>query len=142
MKTQPTKQSVAAFLNAIDDGGRRRDCKTVDKIMREVTKCKPVLWGNIIGYDTYTYTRKGSPKEYEFFRTGFSPRKNTLTIYIMPGYTDHQDLLDKLGPHKHSGRSCLYLKSLDDIDLKILKKLIVAGYKDMNKQYPPEKKKK
>ena len=105
--------------------------------MRQITGCKPVMWGgSIVGYDTYTYTRKNSPKEYTFFRTGFSPRKNALTIYIMPGYTNHQALLDRLGPHKHSGRSCLYLKSLEDINLPVLKKLITAGYRDMNKQYP------
>lgn len=134
-KTQPTKQSVSAFLNAIEDLERRKDCKTVAKLMQEITKHKPKMWGtSIVGFGEYHYTYD-SGREGDFLRMGFSPRKAALTIYIMPGYTDYSELLAKLGPYK-KGKSCLYLKRLEDIHMPTLKKLIKAGWKDMLKLYP------
>jgi hypothetical protein len=136
MKTVATKQSVTKFIEAIDDPQRRRDCREVMKIMRRVTGRKPVMWGDsIVGFDRYKYERSNG-KEFEMLRTGFSPRKTALTLYIMPGYSDHSALLKKLGPHK-KGKSCLYLKRLADVDLDVLEALIKAGYEDMNKLYPP-----
>lgn len=137
MKNTKNKLSVAEFIKSIEDPVRRKECKTVLGIMKRVTGCRPAMWGStMVGFDSYTYFRKGSKTPYEYFRTGFSPRKNALTIYIMPGYSDYSALLEKLGPHKTSSGSCLYLKTLDGVDLKTLEKLITAGYKDMNKQYP------
>lgn len=134
-KTQATKQSVSAFLNAIEDPERRKDCKTVAKLMQEITKHKPKMWGtSIVGFGEYHY-KYDSGREGDFLRMGFSPRKAALTIYIMPGYTDYSELLVKLGPYK-KGKSCLYLKKLEDIHMPTLTKLIKAGWKDMLKLYP------
>jgi hypothetical protein len=121
MKTQKNTGSVSTFLNSINDSVRKRDAKTVLKIMKELTGNKPTMWGDsIVGFGSYSYTRS-TGKEYEWFQVGFSPRKNALTLYIMPGYQDFGDLLEKLGPHKH-GKSCLYIKDLNDINLPTLKK--------------------
>ena len=134
-KTQKTKTSVASFLNSIKDEGQRKDAKVLCKLMEVITKQKPKMWGtSIVGFDDYHY-KYDSGREGDFFRTGFSPRKGNLTVYIMPGYQDFGPLLEKLGPHK-LGKSCLYLKRLSDIHLPTLKKLISQGYKDMNKMYP------
>jgi hypothetical protein len=103
--------------------------------MRKITGQKPVLWGDsIVGFDCYRYGRSNG-KQFEFFRTGFSPRKQALTIYIMPGYSDFSAILARLGPHK-TGKSCLYLKRLADVDLAVLEELVRAGYTDMNERYP------
>lgn len=134
-KTVPTKASVTEFINTVTPAERKKDCKAVMKIMREVTGKRPKMWGSsIVGYGTYHY-KYDSGREGDFLATGFSPRKAALTIYIMPGYQNYDPLLKKLGPHK-LGKSCLYLKSLKDIDLKVLKQLIARGYKDLKKMYP------
>ena len=136
MKTVATKASVSKFIDAIDDPGRRRDCKTLVKLMRRVTGKKPVLWGDsMVGFDVFSYGRRNG-QEFEYFRTGFSPRKQALTIYILPGYTDFSTILARLGPHK-TGKSCLYLKRLADVDLAVLEEIVRAGYADMNRRYPP-----
>lgn len=135
-KTKKNNQSVTAFLNAIEDPQKRKDAKTILKLMKEVTKEKPVMWGDsIVGFGTYHY-KYASGQEGDWMITAFSPRKQNLTIYIMPGYNfpGYQDLLDKLGPHK-TGKSCLYIKRLEDIHLPTLKKLIKRGYTDMKKKY-------
>lgn len=136
LKTKKNKQSVTAFLNAIEDPQKRKDAKTILKLMKEVTKEKPVMWGDaIVGFGTYHY-KYASGQEGDWMITAFSPRKTSLTIYIMPGYNfpEYQALLDKLGPHK-TGKSCLYIKRLEDIHLPTLKKLIKLGYTDMKKKY-------
>jgi len=136
MKTVATRKRVADFIASIEDPQRRSECKAVMKMMRRVTGKNAVMWGDsIVGYDRYKYTRANG-REFEFFRTGFSPRKTALTLYIMPGYTDFSALLKKLGPHK-KGKSCLYLKRLSDIDMDVLEELIQAGIDDMNRRYPP-----
>ena len=132
-KTQPTKASVAAFLAAIPDEERRRDCKLVAKIMREATGAKPVLWGtNIVGFGTYRY-RYASGREGDWPVTAFSPRKNDLTLYIMPGFDDNAGLLARLGRHK-TGKSCLYLKRLADVDLAVLQEIIAKSVAAMAKK--------
>ncbi len=134
LKTKKTKQSVSAFLNAIEDEQKRSDAKKLAKLFEEVTGWKGKLWGDsIVGYGDWHYTH-GSGCEGDWMAIGFSPRKGNLSIYIMPGYTDFADILKDLGPHK-LGKSCLYLKRLDDIHLPTLKKLIKAGVKDMKKRY-------
>ena len=134
LKTAPTGASVTEFLNSIDHEERRRDAKRLAKLLRETTGKRPKMWGpSIVGYGKYAY-KYTSGREGEYFRAGFSPRKANLVVYIMPGYTNFSDLLKKLGPHK-IGKSCLYLKRLDDIDLKVLQRLVEAGWRDMEQRY-------
>lgn len=122
-KTQPTKASVAAFLAAIPDEQRRKDCRLVAKLMQDATGAKPVMWGtSIVGFGTYRY-RYASGREGDWPVTAFSPRKNDLVLYIMPGFERYADLLASLGRHK-AGKSCLYLKRLSDVNLDALQQII------------------
>lgn len=122
-KTQPTKASVAAFLAAIPDEQRRKDCRLVAKFMQEATGAKPVMWGtSIVGFGTYRYVY-ASGREGDWPVTAFSPRKNDLVLYIMPGFERYADLLASLGRHK-VGKSCLYLKRLSDVNLDALREII------------------
>jgi hypothetical protein len=135
MKTVATGKSVTEFINSIDDPQRRRECKEIMKLMRRVTGKQPVMWGDsIVGYDRYRYKRANG-REFEMLRTGFSPRKAALTLYVLPGYSDYGAVLKRLGPHKQ-GKSCLYLKRLADVDMEVLEELIRAGYDEMNQRYP------
>ena len=134
-KTQPTKMTVSTFPNAIKDEDRRRDCKTIARLLKEVSGKRPVMWGtSIIGYGQYHY-KYASGREGDSFRIGFAPRKQDITIYIMPGYTDFGHILAKLGKHK-KGKSCLYIKRLSDVNMAVLERLLKAGWKDMQKRYP------
>ena len=133
-KTQPTKASVKDFIASVESEERRKDCLTILEIMQKITGCEPVMWGeSLVGFDTYQY-KYASGRSGEWFCTGFSPRKQNLTLYIMPGYQDYGDILKDLGPHK-IGKCCLYLKNLDNIHLPTLKKLIKQGYKDLKENY-------
>ncbi|MEQ1490928.1 MAG: DUF1801 domain-containing protein [Terricaulis sp.] len=124
-KTKPTKASVAAFLSAIEHEQRRKDAKAVDKIMRDVTGKKPVMWGDaIVGYGSYE-TKSG-----DWPRLGFSPRKANLVLYIMPGFKDAAPILKKLGKHKIGG-SCLYINKLADVDESSLRALVKASWENM-----------
>ena len=123
LKTKQTDESVEAFLNRIPDERRRKDCFLVLKLMKEATKSEPKMWGSsIVGFGPYRYKYE-SGREGEWFMTGFSPRKQNLTLYIMPGLERFGDLLSKLGKHK-IGKSCLYINKLEEIDLSVLKELI------------------
>jgi hypothetical protein len=135
LKTKRTKQSVKAFVDGIDDVQTRKDCRAVMKLMKEVTGAKPEMWGDsMVGYGSYKY-KYASGRGGEWFKTGFSPRKQNLTLYIMPGYQDYPDLMKKLGKHK-KGKSCLYLKRLDDVDPKVLKQLLTRAVKDLDTMFP------
>ena len=134
LKTTKNNQSVTSFLNSIEDPALKRDCKELLKLFKKVTGLKPKMWGSsIVGFGTYIYHRSNGD-EGEFMATGFSPRKSGPTLYIMPGYQDYSALMKKLGPHK-LGKSCLYLKSLEGIDLKVLERLIKTGLKDLKKSH-------
>lgn len=134
LKTKPTKGSVTAFLSSVEDPQRRKDCKQVMALMREVTGKKATLWGDsIIGFGQYHY-RYASGREGDWMVTGLSPRKQNLTVYIMNGFENYQDLLDRLGPHK-TAKSCLYIKKLDQIDLDVLQEVIRRSFKDMQRMY-------
>ncbi len=123
LKTKPTNRSVEQFLKQVADEGRRRDCRKVLQMMKRITKSKPTMWGpSMVGFGKYQY-KYATGREGEWFITGFSPRKPNLTLYIMSGFKGYDTLLKKLGKHK-TGKSCLYIKSLDDVDLKVLEKLI------------------
>lgn len=131
-KTVENKKSVQKFINSLVDKGRKDDCKSLIKLMEKVTKKKAVMWGeSIVGFGRYQY-KYDSGREGDFLALGFSPRKTALTVYILPGYGDFSDLLKQLGPYK-KGSSCLYLKNLDSIDIKVLEKIIKKGYQDLKK---------
>lgn len=129
-KTKPTNESVKDFLNKISDEERRADCFQVAKIMEEITGEKPKMWGpSIVGFGTYHY-KYASGREGDWPVTGFSPRKKDLTVYMMMGFTKHEELMEKLGKHS-SAQSCLYIKRLSDIHIPTLKKLIKLSVKDL-----------
>jgi len=134
-KTIETKESVSKFLNSIENPQRKKDAKSVHKLMKDLTGEKAIMWGkSIVGYGRYHYIYD-SGREGDFMKVGFSPRKNALTLYIMPGFKRYESLMRNLGPHK-AGKSCLYIKNLADIDNKILADLISESYEFMSKKYP------
>jgi len=133
-KTKPNKGSVIEFLNSIEDEQKRKESKKVIKIMKMITSEMPILWGtSIIGFGNYHYKYE-SGREGDYMKVGFSPRKQNLTIYIMNGFKKHEKLMDQLGKYK-TGKSCLYIKTLDDINLEVLEQLIKDSYISMNKKY-------
>ena len=123
IKTQRTKASVAAFLAAIKDPLRRRDAKALAALIRKATGEKPAMWGtSIVGYGQTTYTGSRG-RTVDWFYVGFSPRKAALVLYLMGGLKAHARLLADLGPHKVGG-GCLYLTRFDELDPKVLARLI------------------
>lgn len=123
LKTQPTDASVTAFLDRAAEGQRRADCQVLLEMMREATGAEPVMWGpSLVGFGRYHY-KYASGREGEWLVTGFSPRKQDLTLYIMPGFARYESLMAKLGKHR-TGKSCLYLKRLADVDLDVLRQLV------------------
>lgn len=123
LKTKPTDQSVEKFLNGVTNEKKRQDSKAILELMREVTGEEARMWGDsIIGFGSYHYTYK-SGREGDWFLTGFSPRKQNLTLYIMAGFDEYDELLDKLGKYK-TGKSCLYINKLDDVDTDVLRELV------------------
>jgi hypothetical protein len=133
-KTKPGKQSVTAFINSIDDKQKRADVKKVAAMMRKATGARATMWGSaIVGYGQYHY-QYASGKEGDFMLTGYSPRKQALTVYIIPGFKPFESLLKKLGKYK-TGKSCLYLKRLSDVDESVLERLISESVKHMRNKY-------
>lgn len=134
-KTQQNNTSVKDFLNQVEDDTKRQDAFEILKLMEKVTGEKAKMWGaSMVGFGSFHYKSERSNQGGDWPLTAFSPRKANLTIYIMPGFKDYPELMEKLGKYK-TGSSCLYLKSLKDVDLKILEKLIQAGFKEMKKRY-------
>jgi hypothetical protein len=126
LKTQKTSGSVTAFIATIEDQRQRRDAKKLVAMMREITGTKPAMWGSsIVGFGTYHY-KYASGREGDWPLIGFSPRKQSLTVYCMSGFARQRGLLSKLGKHK-TGVGCLYFKSLDDVDVATLRKLVAAS---------------
>ncbi|WBQ10992.1 DUF1801 domain-containing protein [Hyphomonadaceae bacterium ML37] len=133
-KTQPSDQTVDAFIASMEPDQKREEAHTLDALFRRVTGWNPVMWGPVmIGYGRYHY-RYDTGREGDFLATGFSPRKAKHSIYIMPGYTDYGAILSRIGKHG-MGKSCLYINKLDDIDLDVLAELIDAGVKDLSGKY-------
>jgi hypothetical protein len=127
LKTRPTSASVAEFLNGIAEEGRRKDCQTLVKMMEQATRSKPTMWGpSIIGFGEFRY--QGARGATDWFMAGFSPRKQNLTLYIMTGFQRYPALMARLGKHT-TGKSCLYIKRLADVDLEVLKTLIEESVK-------------
>lgn len=133
LKTKRTNASVSAFLKGIADTARRRDCVTIKRIMEQVTRSKAKMWGSsIVGFGTYKY-RYPNGKMAEWMLTGFSPRKQNLTLYIMAGFGFQKGLMRQLGKHS-TGGSCLYINRLTDVDTKVLQKVIRASVKNMKQR--------
>lgn len=133
-KTKETKESVAAYLNSIEDKRKRADAKKVAAMMRKATGKRAKMWGAaIVGYGSYRYKYE-SGREGDWILVGFSPRKQNLVVYIMPGFDEFPTLMKKLGKYK-TGKSCLYLNKLDDVDHGVLQKLIDQSVKLMRKRY-------
>lgn len=122
-KTNATKSSVDKFINSVKNKNTCTDCNIIINLMKSVTKEDPVMWGpSIIGFGSYHYKYE-SGKEGDMCIAGFSPRKQNLTVYLLPGFEKQTENLKKLRKYK-TGKACLYFKSLNDIDVKILKKMI------------------
>jgi hypothetical protein len=136
-KTRPTQQSVSAFINAIEDKQKRADVRKIGAMMRRATGVRASMWGTaIVGYGHYHY-KYASGREGDFMLTGYSPRKQALSVYIMTGFKPFPTLMKKLGKYK-TGSSCLYIKSLADVDAAILEQLITESVKKMRKTYQSE----
>ncbi len=130
LKTKPTKDSVKDFLARVADEKRRKDCQVVAKLMSEVTGAKPEMWStSIVGFGRYRY-KYASGREGEWMLTGFSPRKTNLTLYLMGGLQRAPELLEHLGKHK-TGKGCLYIKRLEDVDLTVLRELVEKSVEKM-----------
>ena len=133
--TRPTGASVAAFIDAIEDGEKRKDCKALAALFRKVTGEKPEMWGpSIVGFGRYDMVYANG-KTQQWLRIGFSPRKNELSIYIWADRSDGPAVLKKLGKAK-AARACLYVKRLADIDTGVLKDLIADRWAELAKRYP------
>jgi hypothetical protein len=132
LKTKVNKASVDKFIKGVKDEQTRDDCFKIAEMMQKITKAEPKMWGtSIVGFGTYHY-KGASGREGDWFVAGFSPRKQNLTLYIMTGFDEYEDLLAKLGKHS-TGKACLYIKRLADVDLKVLKELITKSVKHMQK---------
>ncbi len=135
LKTQLNDANVEEFLAAVENDRRREDSFTVLELMKRVTGEKPRMWGtSIVGFGSYHY-RYASGREGDWPRIGFSPRKQSLTIYVMPGFSNYDDLLSRLGKHR-TGKSCLYVNKLADVDMDALEQLIRSSLDAMREMYP------
>jgi hypothetical protein len=135
-KTKKTAASVTSFISSVKDEGKRRDAKKLLKIFKAATGMKPAMWGtSIIGYGSYHYKSERSSQEGDWPLTGFSPRAQSLTVYIMSGSKTYGVFLKKLGKHKVSGGSCVYINHLSDVHVPTLQALIKRSVHDMQKKY-------
>lgn len=137
LKTQPHDGDVDAFLDGIENERRREDARAIRRLMADVTGEKAQMWGpSMVGFGRYHY-RYASGREGDWFKVGFSPRKQNLTLYIMSGFDGYEDLLDGLGKHT-TGKACLYVKRLDDVDTDVLTRLIERSLAHIESTYPDE----
>ena len=131
-KTVATTKSVAGFIKTVEDKLRQADCFSIIEIMKQQTGFEPKMWGPaIIGFGTYHYQSERSKQAGEWLMTGFSPRKQYLTVYIITGVKKYPELLKKLGKFTASTGSCLNIKRLSDIDIDVLKQLISESFAEM-----------
>ena len=134
LKTKVNDANVTDFINLIEDEGKRRDCFEILNMMRQATKADPRMWGSsIVGFGSYHYVY-ASGREGDWMITGFSPRKQNITLYIMPGFERYKTLMKKLGKYA-TGKSCLYIKRLADVDKEVLKELVIESVKTMKKNH-------
>ena len=134
LKTRPNTGKVRAFIDTISKDSRRQDCTTLLQLFEQVTQQQAVMWGEkIVGFGSYHY-KYASGREGDWLLTGFAPGKQQLSIYIMNGFDAYQPLLQKLGKHR-TGKSCLYINKLADIDIPILEQIIQCSVADMRSRY-------
>ena len=127
LKTKVNDADVIAFLESVDDPKRKEDSLAMLDIMSEITGEEPKMWGkSIVGFGSYHYVY-ASGQEGDWMAIGFSPRKQSLTLYIMSGFKAYDELMAKLGKYK-TGKSCLYIKKLEDVDMDVLRKLIKGSF--------------
>jgi len=135
LKTKLNDQSVVDFLNRVPEEKKRRDSFTILQLMQEVTGEEPKMWGDsIVGFGSIHY-KSASGREGDWMVTAFSPRKQNLTLYIMSGFDRHADLMKKLGKFK-TGKGCLYINKIEDVDLAVLKELVTASVDHVRQTYP------
>jgi Domain of unknown function (DU1801) len=135
LKTKRNKGDVEAFLNSVSNEKKRQDSFTILELMKQVTGEQPEMWGeSIVGFGSYHYKYE-SGREGDWFMTGFSPRKQNLTLYIMSGFGEYDHLLGQLGKYK-TGKSCLYINKIDDIDQDVLKELVKKSVEHMEETNP------
>lgn len=136
LKTKENDASVEGFLQSITNETMRNDATEILGMMKKITGEKPKMWGaSIIGFGNYIYESPKTGRSGEWFLAGFSPRKQNLTIYMIPGFASYGDLLKKLGKYKISGGSCLYINKLADVDSKVLKELVSQSFKTMKEKH-------
>lgn len=133
-KTKPTAETFQHFLARAVEPSRHADCRRIAAIMEKFSGEKPVMWGAIVGFGTYRY-KYASGRTGDWPRLAFSPRKKDLTIYLAPGVDHYPELLARLGPYKN-GKVCLYLRSLADVNVKVLEQLIRESARSMDERYP------
>jgi len=135
LKTKKTAASVKDFLNRVPEERKRKDSFALLKLMQEITGARPAMWGpSIVGFGSYHY-KYASGREADWPLAGFSPRKQNLTLYITAGFDGYGELLGKLGKHK-TGKACLYLNKLEDVDLSTLKELVRRSVEHMRRTNP------
>lgn len=134
-KTQETSEDVFQFIEFVENEQKRIDSLKIIELMSDLTRAKPKMWGpSIIGFGNYHY-KYASGREGDFFRIGFSPRKQNISLYIMSGFSHYEELLKKLGKHK-TGKSCLYINRLDDISEAVLVEIMSRSLDYMRLKYP------
>ncbi|MBX2965754.1 MAG: DUF1801 domain-containing protein [Cyclobacteriaceae bacterium] len=134
LKTKKSDNSIVAFLDRVDNEERRNDCFKLLELFKKLTKEEPKMWGtSIVGFGSYHY-KYDSGREGDWFLTGFSPRKQNLTIYVIAGFSEYDDIMKNLGKYK-TGSSCLYVKKLSDIDMDKLKTLVTKSITFLKKRY-------
>ncbi len=134
-KTRPGFGTVAGYLRQLEDPDQRRQCRELKRMMGQITGKRARLWGDsLVGFGRYHY-QYASGREGDWPLTGFSARKRNLVIYIMPGFGEYGALMKRLGKYK-TGKSCLYLKKLEDVDGKVLRQLVQRSVRDMRRRYP------
>ncbi|MEM7168682.1 MAG: DUF1801 domain-containing protein [Pseudomonadota bacterium] len=137
LKTKATSESVTDFIAAIEPAEKKKDCEVLRAMMARASEMPAKMWGpSIVGFGSYDY-KTASGHSGTFFLTGFAPRKQALTVYIMPGFNSYGALLEKLGKHKIS-KSCLYIKKLQDVNLTVLEELVASSVTKMRSLYPSE----
>ncbi len=134
-KTRATNARVSDFLAGIRDAKKRADCKVIGAMMHRATGKRAKMWGSsIVGYGSYHYEYAGG-RQGESMECGYSPRAQSISVYIMPGFNPFGGLMKRLGKHK-AGKSCLYIRRLGDVDAEVLEELIVESVKEMRRRYP------
>lgn len=129
IKTKETSASVNSFIDSIENEQKRKDSYAIIKLMEKATKEKPKMWGtSIIGFGNKRYKSPASGREVDWFKIGFSPRKASLTLYLLGAVQNQADTLTKLGKYK-TGGGCIYINKLEDVDIKVLEKMLNENLK-------------